>query len=87
MMRERFGLNSYVTQGEVFPSSDGKLRYDARVRQEMFAFVMERFRRHSADWRIFMCMETPETWLKTTGSSPFKQKHMHDLFDPTVGRR
>ena len=71
MMRERFGLNSYVTQAEMFPSGDGKLRYDARIRQEMFSFVLARFRAHSADWRVFMCMETPETWLKAAGSSPF----------------
>ncbi len=66
IMRERFGLNSYVTSAETFKSSDGKLRYDAKLRQEMFQFVMDRFKERSMDWRIFMCMETPETWLKTT---------------------
>ena len=86
MMRERFGLKSYVTQAEMFPSSDGKLRYDSHLRQEMFQFVLERFRGHSTDWRVFMCMETPETWLKTTGDSPFKKPEMKDLFDPAVAR-
>jgi spore photoproduct lyase len=86
MMRERFGLNSYVTQAETFPGSDGKLRYDAGVRREMFQFVMERFRQHDPEWRLFMCMETPETWLKVTGQSPFKQKPLHDLFDTSVTR-
>lgn len=86
MMRERFGMKSYVTQGEVFPSSDGKLRYDAKVRQEMFSAVIERFRKHSLDWRVFMCMETPESWISVQGQSPFKQNQMNSLFDPKVVR-
>lgn len=84
IMRERFGLKSYVTSAETFVGGDGKLRYDARVRQEMFQFVLERFRAHDPRWRIFMCMETPETWLKTVGNSPFRDERMHDLFDHRV---
>jgi len=86
MMRERFGLKSYVTQAETFVGADGKQRYDSRLRQEMFQFVLDRFKKHSSEWRVFMCMETPETWVKTTGDSPFKRKDMHDLFDPSVLR-
>lgn len=86
MMRERFGLESYVTSAEMFSSRDGKMRYDEKLRQQMFKFVLDRFRSHSADWRIFMCMETPETWLKTAGSNPFKQERLNDLFDPQVVR-
>lgn len=80
IMRERFGMNSYVTRAETFPSSDGKMRYDAGVRQEMFQFVLQKFRDHDPRWRVFMCMETPETWLKTEGVSPFKHEPLHDLF-------
>ncbi len=86
MMRERFGLKSYVTSAETFKSRDGKMRYDERVRQTMFKFVLDRFRAHSADWRIFMCMEAPETWLKTAGASPFRDGRMKDLFDTGVVR-
>lgn len=84
IMRERFGLNSYVTSAETFPGSDGKLRYDANVRQEMFQFVLQRFREKDSRWRIFMCMESPETWLKTAGQSPFRDERMEDLFDHQV---
>ena len=86
MMRERFGLKSYVTQAETFPSSDGKWRYDSAVRQEMYRFVLGRFKAHDPNWRLFMCMETPETWLSVEGASPFKQERLHDLFDPSVAR-
>ena len=84
IMRERFGMNSYVTRAETFPGSDGKLRYDSATRQEMFTFVLERFRARNPRWRIFMCMESPETWLKTAGGSPFRDDKMHDLFDRRV---
>lgn len=87
MMRERFGLKSYVTSAETFPSQDGKLRYDSALRQEMFQFVMECFKQASPDWRIFMCMETPESWLKTAGQSPFKDEGLKELFDPGVLNR
>jgi spore photoproduct lyase len=84
MMRERFGMKSYVTNAETFPSRDGKWRYDARLRQEMFQFMLDEFRARHADWRIFMCMETPETWANAAGGSPFKNQKLHDLFDPRV---
>ncbi len=81
IMRERFGMNSYVTRAETFPSQDGKVRYDSKLRQAMFQFVMNRFKQNSADWKIFMCMETPETWLQAAGGSPFKDHSLHELFD------
>lgn len=84
IMRERFGMDSLVTRAETFPSADGKMRYDSGLRQTMFQFVIQRFREHSADWRIFMCMETPENWLKTIGQSPFRSAELGDLFDTSV---
>src|SRR5581483_8861221 len=87
IMRERFGLNSYVTRADIFPSRDGKLRYDAGLRQEMFRFILDAFATRDPNWRIFMCMETPETWLKTAGHSPFREEKFQDLFDPSVSQR
>ncbi|MGE3760523.1 MAG: hypothetical protein AB7H97_22345, partial [Pseudobdellovibrionaceae bacterium] len=84
IMRERFGLNSMVTNAEDFHGPDGKLRYDARLRQEMFEFVINRFKADNPAWRIFMCMETPETWLKTVGQSPYKIAMTRELFDPSA---
>lgn len=81
MMRERFGMKSYVTRAETFLSADGKMRYDSKLRQEMFQFVIDQFKVKDSRWRIFMCMETPETWLATTGESPFKTSQLSDLFE------
>lgn len=87
MMRERFGMDSWVTQAEMFPGDDGKLRYHQQIRSEMFQFLQRQFQKASNDWKIFLCMETPETWLKTQQEVPQKSRHLKDLFDNRVVRK
>jgi spore photoproduct lyase len=70
LMRERFGMNSYVTSAEVFPSESGKLRYDSQIRTQMFQFVVNQFKEDNIHWNISLCMETPETWLATYEKLP-----------------
>lgn len=84
IMRERFGLNSYVTSAETYPSSDGKLRYDSALRQRMYKYIMNCFRERGPAWRLFMCMETPETWLASEYGTPFRNPNVHHLFDTSV---
>ncbi len=87
LMRQRFGYQSLVNQAEMFTSSDGKLRYDRSLRQEMYDFVLSAFKHESADWRVFLCMETNETWTRTTGTSPHQTPLIQDLFDTKVLRK
>ena len=70
IMRKRFGMQSLVCRGEFFNSKDGKLRYHQEMRQEMFQFVLNRFKKHSQDWPCFLCMETPESWLESMQAPP-----------------
>ncbi len=86
MMRERFGLQSYVMQAELFKGRDGKLRYDQTLREEMFNFILSEFRARSPQYKIFLCMETPETWLGATGSMPKHQHGLGELFDHGIIR-
>ena len=79
-MRERFGMDSLVTQAELFTGKDGKLRYDASLRREMFKFLRDEFLKTDAGWKIFLCMETPETWLDSTGSLPYQQGSIKEMF-------
>lgn len=65
IMRQRFGMESLVCRGELLPSKEGKLRYDQEIRQEMFEYLLEKFKRNSSDWPVFLCMETPEVWMNT----------------------
>ncbi len=82
IMRERFGGSSLVTQAETFLSRDGKLRYDYDLRTEMFNHILNAFKSYDPLWKIFMCMETPETWINTLGHSPHREDSLKDLFQP-----
>jgi spore photoproduct lyase len=82
IMRERFGMNSWINRAEMFKSSGGKMRYDQRLREDMFKFIIDAFKQKDPKWKIFLCMETPETWINTTGTVPFKQTDIQELFKP-----
>jgi spore photoproduct lyase len=81
MMKERFDLDSFVNQAEVFEGPDKKLRYDHNLRNEMFQFIIKRFKDNNPKWNIFLCMETPETWLSTFESMPKKVSGLENLFE------
>ena len=82
IMRERFGMRSHVTQAETFLGKDGKLRYDQGLREEMFQFIRQKLKNHSLEWKIFMCMETPETWNQVFHHSPHREKPLKKYFKP-----
>lgn len=82
MMRERFGFASLVTSAEMFRCRDGKFRYDSDLRNQMFQFVLNRFAQHSPQWRVSLCMETPESWLSSYQSSPRKVPGLDHFFRP-----
>lgn len=82
MMRERFGMQSWVVQAEMHPSEGGKLRYDSRLRQEMLQTLVKAFKEKDPAYRIFFCMETPETWISSLESLPMKRPELKDLFRP-----
>lgn len=86
LMRERFGMKNHVTRAEMFVAKDGKLRYPQNLREEMFQALKREFLRLSPQWKIFFCMEMPETWIEVEGSSPFKNEQIKDLFDTQVLR-
>lgn len=81
-MRERFGMESWVNRAETFKSAGGKMRYDQRLREEMFKFILGEFKALDPQWKIFLCMETPETWITTTETLPYKKAEISELFRP-----
>lgn len=82
MMRERFGLDSLVTSAEMFPSEGQKLRYDVGVRSEMFQFMIQKMKSLNPAWNIFLCMETPETWIQSFEKVPMQMPELRSLFKP-----
>lgn len=82
MMRERFGMNSLINRAEMFPGAAGKMRYDQSLREEMFEYIIQTFKKQDPQWKIFLCMETPETWINSTGELPAKKDDLRTLFKP-----
>jgi spore photoproduct lyase len=82
MMRERFGFSSLVNQAEMFPSEGNKLRYDANIRSEMFQFMYRKLKALNPEFNIFLCMETPETWIKSFEKIPMQMPELKNLFKP-----
>ena len=84
VMRKRFAMKSLVCRGEFFKGRDGKLRYDNSLRQEMFQFVFQSFKKHSPNWNVFLCMETPENWLNVMKTIPIKIPSLKRDFSLTM---
>lgn len=82
MMRERFGMNSYVTSAEMFKGEGDKLRYDAALRAEMFQFMIQKMKSLNPNWNIFLCMETPETWIQSFDKIPMQMPELRSFFKP-----
>lgn len=87
LMRERFGFESLVNQAEMFPSEGGKLRYDAGLRAEMFNFMYKKLKTLNPEFNIFLCMETPETWIKALEKIPMQIPELKDMFKPLPALR
>lgn len=82
LMRERFGMRSWVAGAEVFPSDGGKMRYDSHLRQRMYQFVRDEFGSRDPRYKIFLCMETPETWIANYDKTPMQVPELRSLFRP-----
>jgi spore photoproduct lyase len=82
ILRERFAGNSAALSGELHLSSDGKLRYDQGLRNQMFNHVIGEFRSRDKSYPVFLCMEAPETWLGTFEASPRRVDGLEELFKP-----
>jgi hypothetical protein len=82
MMRERFGMNSYVTTAEMHKGEGDKLRYDAALRSEMFQFMIKKMKDLNPKWNIFLCMETPETWIQSFEKIPAQIPELRSFFKP-----
>lgn len=82
MMKRRFKRDSLVNSAELFTSKDGKLRYDSALRSKMFKFIIDEFKTNDRRWNVFLCMESPETWLSTYGDYPKKVEGLDELFSP-----
>lgn len=84
MMRERFGMKSLVMQAEMFLSESGKLRYDSKIRTQMFRYAVDTFKNAAPKWPVTICMETPETWISAYDKLPTQIDELKPLFKSSI---
>ena len=82
MMKERFGMESLVNRGELFPTKEGKWRYDQQLRNLMFHEVMAHFKAKNPAWNVWFCMENVETWSAQMDLPPRLNPELKDYFEP-----
>ncbi len=57
-------------QAEMFPSSDGKLRYLAPQRAKMYCSIHKKLKIFDKNLNVYLCMETQEMWQRVFGFMP-----------------
>ena len=76
--------NSKIVLGELFPGTDGKMRYFKPLRIKMFRQMYRWIREYSEDVFIYLCMESDEVWQKAFGWSPENSAGLAKLLDYRV---
>jgi spore photoproduct lyase len=69
VVRQRFP-KSRLMYAELVPGTDGKMRYFKPLRTAMYTQMLSWIRRHTADSRLYLCMESQEIWHKVFGHAP-----------------
>ncbi len=77
LMRSRFP-QSGLTQGELIPAEDGKLRYFKPIRVELYRHLLECIRHRAPSVKVYACMERPEVWRKVFGRVPRDNRELGD---------
>jgi spore photoproduct lyase len=78
IIEERFP-NSQINFGEMDMGEDGKMRYFAPIRVELFRKMQEIIQSHSENVYIYLCMESPDIW-DCSGITVQEQNPYHRYF-------
>jgi spore photoproduct lyase len=69
VVRARFP-KSRIMAAELFPGTDGKIRYFKPLRIEMYRHLIACLRRYLDPERVYLCMESQEVWQQVFGHAP-----------------
>ena len=69
IVNDRFP-KSKIMSGELYPSSDGKIRYFKPIREEMYQFLTKNIEAKLEQAPYYLCMETKSVWQNTLGNVP-----------------
>ena len=73
--------NDFLTTKEMFPSSDGKLRYLAPQRAEMYQKIKSMITRKDKEMFVYLCMETQSMWQRVFEFIPKNPNQIEDGFE------
>jgi spore photoproduct lyase len=78
---------SRILSGEFVHGLDGKMRYFRDIRAEMYAFLVDRIRRHAPDCCVYLCMEGRDLWREAFGFSPEERGGLPAMLDEAARLR
>ncbi|MDD5022161.1 MAG: hypothetical protein PHR82_08570 [Endomicrobiaceae bacterium] len=65
-IENRFPDNKILDE-ELLLCDDGKLRYEKKLRMQMYEKIVNRIKKHNDNIAVYLCMETSEVWNKCGG--------------------
>lgn len=80
IIRRRFPRSILLT-GELFPASDGKIRYLKPLRAELYRKVLSWLREYGHEIFVYLCMEREDVWKATFGFAPKGTKGLREMLE------
>ncbi|RME90929.1 MAG: DNA photolyase [Candidatus Hydrogenedentota bacterium] len=80
ILRDRFP-DEFLTRAEMFPSDDGKMRYFAPLRAEMYRKMKSWIDKADASQFTYLCMETKQIWQEVYGKIPLHSSELDSGFE------
>jgi len=78
--------DTHILDGEFITGLDGKMRYFKPIRIEMYSFMKEFLDKLENNLGLYLCMESPEIWLKSFGWSPENSNGLSDYLNKRVNK-
>lgn len=70
-----------ITRAEMFPGEDGKFRYMAHHRAQMYTGLKQMIQKKDHNQFVYLCMETQEMWQRVEGFNPRGPKQLDNGFE------
>jgi len=80
IIRRRFP-RSWLLTGELFPASDGKVRYLKPLRVEIYKKVLNWLKEYDHKAFVYLCMEREDVWMATFGFAPKGTKGLKEMLE------
>lgn len=80
IIRKRFPRSRLLT-GELFPTSDGKVRYLKPLRVELYKRILSWLKEYKLEAFIYLCMEREDVWEATFGFAPKGTRGLKEMLE------